>query len=45
MFSREGFGCVGGFEGRLCVFIRGVWVGRPGGFEGQLYFPERGLGG
>ena len=30
VFSLEGFGWVGqgGFEGRLCVFSRRVWVGR-----------------
>ena len=30
VLSVEGFGWVGlgGFEGQLCVFMRGVWVGR-----------------
>ena len=28
VFSVEGFGLAGGFEGWLCVFSRGVWVGR-----------------
>ena len=28
MFSGEGFGWVESFEGRLCVFSRGVWPGK-----------------
>ena len=27
VFSGEGFRLAGGFEGGLCVFSRGVWVG------------------